>query len=92
MTLMTQRGGWNKECSSQLRYDLIPNTDDDFEFGRSSTFLSHDDYHLFQDLETCSVLETWGIRAAQREAIGSSFPIMWLHQICYHSLGNELIQ
>ena len=72
--------------------DLLLIADGDSKFGRSSTFLSHDDYHLFQDLETCSVLETWGIRAAQCEAIGSGFPIMWLYQIHYHSFGNELIQ
>ena len=37
-------------------------------------------------------LETWGLRVAQREAIGSGFPIIWLRNIHYHSFGNELIQ
>ena len=65
MTLMTQRGGRNMECSSQLRYDLISTTDDDSKFGRSCTLFSHGDYHLIKDLGTCYILKMGGIIVAQ---------------------------
>lgn len=71
---------------------VVSTHDGDFGFGRSSTLFSHNDYHLIQNLETCCVLEIGGISLAQWEAIGSGFPIMWLHQIFYHSFGKELIQ
>lgn len=52
--------------------------DGDFEFGRSFTLFSHDDYH-FQDLETSCGLEIGGIRETQWKAIGIGLPTVWLH-------------
>ena len=43
-------------------------------------------------LRDLQCLEAWGIRVAQQEAIGSGFPIVWLHQIGYLSFGVEWIQ
>ena len=58
--------------------DLLPISDGDSKFGRSSTLFSHDDYH-FQDLGTCYILEMGSIRVAQWEAMGGGFPTVWAH-------------
>ena len=72
--------------------DLLQISNGDFKFGRSSTLFSHDDYDFIQDLGTCYNIEMGGVRVAQWEAMGDSFPTVWVHQIYHHCFGVELIQ
>jgi hypothetical protein len=72
--------------------DLLQISNGDFKFCRSSTLFSHDDYDFIQDMGTCYNIEMGDVRVAQWEAMGDSFPTVWVHQIYHHCFGVELIQ
>ena len=73
MSLMSHKGGLNKQYFSSLRYNMFSTTSEVSKFCRSLTFISLADWLLNQEFETRFNWIRRVIRLAQLKVVGVEF-------------------